>query len=322
MAEESGRFPGMLREEVRVPSTDGRATCVGDLWLPASGEPRGVVQVAHGMVEHLGRYEDLAADLAAAGLATCGVDHAGHGRTCPDAALRGVFDPRRGADVLVEDQHAVRSWLSERLPGVPVVLLGHSMGSFVVRCYLGRHGEGLAGAVVMGTAWLPRPLLRCGRGLARAIAALKGWDFRSRLLDSMGVGGYNRAFEGTGARTGFEWLSRDPARALAYAADPDCGWMFSVSGYYALFGLLLEAEDRRAIARVPRDLPVLVVSGDADPVGDMGRGPVRCFEALRAAGLGRCELEMFEGARHELLGETNRAEVVGTLVEWVGSCLP
>ena len=303
---------------VSFPSRDGRSTCRGDLWLPR-GEPRCVVQLAHGMVEHLLRYRDLAGALTAEGMAVCGIDHIGHGRTCPDPAERGVYDPDTGYSSIVEDQHVLRRAMQSRFGDAPYVLLGHSMGSFVTRCYIGRHGDGLAGAIVMGTAWQPSAVLASGRALARAIGRARGWDHRSDLLDSLGVGGYNKSFEGTGARTGYEWLSRDPQRALDYAADPDSGWQFSVSGYYTLFRLLDEAEDPRAIARVPKDLPVLVVSGGDDPVGERGRGPEATARALRDAGVRDVELRIYEGARHELLGETNRDEVVRDLLSWIGT---
>jgi alpha-beta hydrolase superfamily lysophospholipase len=191
------------------------------------------------------------------------------------------------------------------------------MGSFVTRCYIARHGEGLAGAIVMGTGWQPGAALGAGKFLANVIALFHGWDYYSRMIDNIGVGGYNKAFEGTGAKTGVEWLSRDPQRTLDYVADPDSGWHFPVSGYYVLFSLLQEAEDPKAIAKIPKDLPVFVISGGDDPVGEQGKGPTLEFNALKDAGVRDVELQLYDGARHEILGETNKAEVMADIVDWI-----
>lgn len=307
----------MTHEELSFASSDGKSTCRGDLLVPEGG-PHGVVQIVHGMVEYVRCYEALAQSLADAGYAVCGIDQLGHGRTTPDPEQRGIYEPTRGADQLVEDQHALRTRIQERFPGVPYVILGHSMGSFVTRCYLDRHGEGLAGAVIMGTAWMPHALILGTKMVTSAIAARHGWGYRSAFVDGMGAGGYNKGFEGTGAQTGYEWLSRDPARPLAYAADPDCGWRFSVSGYYVIASLLSEAESPAALGRVPHDLPLLLLAGSKDPVGNDGEGPTKAAEAYRAAGVADVTLKLYEGARHELHNETCKDEVTADILAFLG----
>jgi len=309
----------VVHEPVSFQSTDGHSTCRGDLWYPAHNAPKGVVQLVHGMAEYIGRYTPFALELVAAGYAVCGTDHIGHGRTTPDPAERGVYDPKHGADHLIEDQHLLRLRVQRRFPDVPYVVFGHSMGSFVTRCYIQRHGAGLAAAVIMGTGWQASATVTAGKGLVRAMALVKGWDYRSKLVDGMGVGGYNKKFEGTGAKTGVEWLSREEKRCTDYVADPDCGFMFSISGYNALFTLLGECEDSRQIANVPQDLPILVISGGDDPVGEFGDGPAQVADALEAAGVQDVTLELIEGARHEILGETNKAEVFRTIIDWINA---
>ena len=309
---------GAVRDEdVAIKSSDGSSTCRGHLWLPLEENPTAVVQVVHGMAEHIERYEDLACAFAAQGWATVGIDHVGHGRTTPNAEQRGTYDPASGATTMVEDQHRLRLWAQERLGGVPHVILGHSMGSFVTRCYIGAHGEGLAAAVIMGTGWQTPATLAAGRLVAGTIARFRGWDYRSPLVDSLGVGGYNRRFEGTGAKTGHEWLSRDEERCRAYAADPDCGFMFALSGYRALFDLVGAAQSARIVQGVPASLPVFVISGSDDPVGNFGEAPAKVFRALKAAGVEDVELDLVEGGRHEILGETCADEVMAELVEWI-----
>lgn len=308
----------VLHEDVTFASTDGESTCVGDLLMPATGTPRGVVQICHGMVEYIRCYEAFARELVKAGYAVCGFDQVGHGRTTPDPDDRGIYDHSTGADVLIEDQHVMRTKMQARFEGVPYFILGHSMGSFVARCYIGRHGAGLAGAIIMGTAWQPGSTIAASHVITSVIAAFHNWGYRSPFVDNIGVGGYNKEFEGTGAKTGYEWLSRDEARPVAYAADPDCGWMFSVSGYYVLADLLSEAEEKAAIAKVPKDLPILILSGADDPVGQKGEGPVKTFQAFQAAGITDVTLDLFDGARHELQNETCKDEVTAEIVEWLG----
>lgn len=306
-------------EPIEFLSTDGTTTCKGDLWLPA-GTPRAYVQIVHGMVEYIGCYRHMAERLTAAGFAVAGIDQLGHGRTTPDPARRGVYDHKQAAYQIVEDQHLLRGLVERRLGAqVPTFVLGHSMGSFVTRCYIDRHGEGLAGAIIMGTGWQPGYMLGMTRFLTSAIALFHGWDYRSRFIDNLGVGGYNKAFEGTGAKTGYEWLSRDEARPVAYAKDPDCGWTFSLSGYYMIAGLLGEAESPERIAAVPKALPVLILSGADDPVGVRGAGPTTAYEAYRKAGLTDVTLHLYEGARHELQNETCKDAVFAEIVDWVGS---
>lgn len=318
----------MLHEDLSFLSHDGTTTVVGDLWLPAredgtAATPRGIVQIIHGMVEYIRCYEGVAQRLTDAGYAVCGIDQLGHGRTTPDSDRRGVYDPTHGADQLVEDQHTLRMQMQERFAGVPYVILGHSMGSFVARCYIGRHGEGLAGAIVMGTAWMPHALILGTKAITSAIAARHGWSYRSSFVDNLGCGGYNKAFEGTGAQTGVEWLSRDEARPVAYVADPDCGWMFSISGYYVLVSLLNEAESPAKIAGVPRDLPIFLMSGSADPVGGDGEGPTKAADAFRAAGVQDVTLKLYEGARHELHNETCADEVFADMIAFLERvCVP
>lgn len=292
----------MSSEEIRFASTDGKSTCIGNLWLP-EGEPRGVVQVVHGMVEHISCYEDLAGRLTAAGYAVCGIDQLGHGRTTPDPDERGIYEPTKGAGHLVEDQHTLRTQMQGRFPELPYAILGHSMGSFVTRCYIDRHGEGLAGALILGTAWMPHGLIIALKAMTSGIAAVHGWGYRSKFVDGMGTGGYNKAFEGTGENTGFEWLSSVPTRPVSYLADPDCGWMFSVSGYYLLASLLAEAESPKALANVPKDLPILLLAGGKDPVGSDGEGPTKTAEAYRTVGVADVTLKLYPDARHELHNE-------------------
>lgn len=308
---------GINREELRFPSADGRSTIRALVWWPelaAGARPRGVVQVIHGMAEHVERYDTLARLFAARGIVVCGDDHAGHGASC-DPSGYGCLPARGGAEALVADEHALRRLVTERVGAdVPYLLLGHSLGSYIARVYLAEHGEGLAGVVLSGTGTLPVAVSWAGHALARLTCAVRGEDYRSKLLDGMGVGGYARAVPG---RTGCEWLSHNEKNVASYVADPRCGFMFSAGGYAAVTKLTARACSLAWARRGPHDVPVLFVSGAEDPVGDNGRGVRAAAELARRAGQRHVDVRIYEGMRHEIFNEDDGARVMADVLSWV-----
>ncbi|WP_051353717.1 alpha/beta fold hydrolase [Atopobium fossor] len=320
----------VLYEPLSFISADGTTTCRGHLWLPAkngqSVQPKLVVQIAHGMAEHIARYQSFAHVLCQQGIAACGIDHLGHGATTPDSACRGIYDLACGAQQLIQDQHSLRKLVQQRFSQLPYVLFGHSMGSFVARAYLTQHAQGLAGAIIMGTNWQVGPAAL--KLFLASQACIHGWGYRSKMVDNLAAGGYNKKITLTSAEktmqqqgklNGYEWLSRDPQASQAYADDQACGWIFSLSGYKVVADLLQQAQNSKAIARIPQELPIFIISGEKDPVGANGAGPVRVFKAYRKAGLDRTELEIIAGARHELLNELepDRSNVIQELIDWL-----
>ena len=292
------------------------------LWLPGlvaanpSARPRGVVQLVHGMSEHIGRYDEFARFLAMRGYVVCGHDHIGHGRTAAPADL-GHIPLAAGKEALIADVHALREIVEEYLdaPGVPYVLFGHSMGSFIAYCYLARHGARLAGAVLCGTGRLPTALSRAGNLLARAICAVKGERFVSNALHAMGAGAYSKQIDHP--RTEFDWLSTDPAVVDAYINDPLCGAKFTAGGYAALTDLTHEIATLACARRIPCDLPVLLIGGAQDPVGDCGAGVRRAQSLLEGAGARNVTCVLYEGMRHEILNEPDRGQVYGDVFAWI-----
>lgn len=311
------RGDAVTLEETSFLSADGRSTIRASVWLPAGadvGRLRGVVQVVHGMAEHVGRYDEFARFLAGRGYLVCGDDHIGHGRSA-EPGLRGHVPLSAGANALVEDERRLHELVSGRVPAdVPYFLFGHSMGSFIARVYLSRHAEGLSGAVICGTGSVPVGLSRAGNALSRAIAALRGERHRSSLVDGMGAGAYARSVRGP---TGFEWLSRDEGNVERYLADEACGFMFTVGGYAALTSLTAESCSRAAARRVPRDLPLLFVSGAEDPVGDCGRGVRRAACLYLDAGGSDVSVRIYDGMRHEILNEGGRSRVFRDVATWL-----
>ena len=289
-------------------------------WRPEADVPlRAAVQVAHGMAEHAGRYARFAEALTAAGFAVYANDHRGHGRTAAEAD-HGYFADADGWFKVAGDLRRLTERVREDHPGAPVFLFGHSMGSFLVRTYVIQNAEGIAGAILSGTGGDPGLLGRVGLLVARTIAALRGPRHPSVLLDRMSFGSFNKAF--APARTPFDWLSRDPDEVDKYVADPLCGNVFTAGFFADLLTGLAYIHRPENVARVPRDLPMLLFSGDQDPVGDATRGVQQTADAYRAAGLTDVTVRFYPGGRHEMLNETNRDEVTADVRAWIEAHLP
>lgn len=301
---------------VKIPSSRPGATLNVLLCLP-EGRPRAVLQMTHGMVEYIGRYEQLACWLADRGVAAVGHDHLGHGGSVVSREEYGYFGRPDGNRLLLDDIHRVTRWAKAlpELEGLPWFLLGHSMGSFYARQYLCEYGGELQGAILMGTGWQPRAAARAGRALCHLLAAFHGWRCRSKLVDSMAFGSYNRSFRP--ARTSKDWLNRDEKEVDRYLSEERCSFRFTLNGYDSLFTALERLCDKELLARAPKDLPVLFLSGDDDPVGDRGRGVQKAAQSLRDAGMRRVEVKLYPGARHELLVELNRQEVFADIGSFI-----
>lgn len=285
-------------------------------WLP-DGDTKAVVQMSHGLAEHSARYARFAKRLTNHGYAVYAGDHRGHGQT---SGPRGGFAERDGWSTVVSDLFLVTGRAKQEQPGLPVFLLGHSMGSFLARSYAAEHGDQLAGLILTGTAGGAGALGRVGVAVASLQGRLRGRSRASGLMNSLSFGQYNAAFKP--ARTPFDWLSRDPAEVDAYINDPDCGFVFSAGGYHDLLSGLASVNTDNLVARFPKSLPVHLASGDADPVGAGGKGVTAVAEQLRGAGLRDVTLTLWPGARHEILNETNRDEVEQEILDWLDDHLP
>ncbi|MDO4443037.1 MAG: alpha/beta fold hydrolase [Slackia sp.] len=310
----------MKTQRLGYASHDGASRIHALLWQPGkqTAVPRGIVQIVHGMAEHIERYEPFARYLASCGFVVCANDHVGHGKSAKSEEDLGHIPLEGGADVLIEDVHDLRRLAASRYSStVPYVLFGHSMGSFVTRSYLTRHGEGIAAAVLCGTGQQSRSLLHLGRMASKLIAAGKGERYRSSFVDSLGAGAFSKAIEG--ARTDVDWISTDPAVVDEYIADPACGQMFSVGGYASLTSLTLEATDASRAALIPHDVPLLFVAGDKDPVGDCGCGVQRAASEYRDAGIESVDVKLYEGMRHEILNEPGKERVYADVESWLKS---
>ena len=296
-------------------TTDGTEVFV-NRWLP-DGPPKAVVQLSHGMAEHSTRYARFAQRLTDRGYAVYASDHRGHGQT---KGTRGSFGPSEGWQAVIEDLHAVTARAREEQPGLPLFLIGHSMGSFIARGYAAQFGRELTGLVLSGTAGSAGPLGNVGVLVATTQARLRGHEHTSGLMNTLTFGQYNAAFKPT--RTDFDWLSRDPAEVDAYVSDPECGFVFTAGGFADLLKGLASVNSDRVVSRVPKDLPIHLAAGDADPVGRQGKGVQQVAEQLRRLGVRDVTVTLWPGARHEILNETNRDEVETEIADWLDAHLP
>lgn len=279
-------------------------------WLPRS-KPRAVLHLLHGMAEHGGRYARFAQAAVAAGLAVYAQDLPGHGRSVRSPDELGHFDS--WAQVLLAINR-VRERIEKDHPGLPVFMLGHSMGAFLLQDYLVEHGRGLQGAILSATTGDMGPLRLVGQQLLRAEALWRGRRHRSALAETLSFKDFNRRFRPN--RTAFDWLSRDAAEVDAYVADPLCGFRCSCALWLALLGAGATLGDARRLARVPQDLPVLLVAGSADPVTGGEQGPRGLERRYRRAGLIDVQTRFYAEARHELLNETCREQATADVLQW------
>jgi alpha-beta hydrolase superfamily lysophospholipase len=274
-----------------------------------------VVQISHGMAEHAGRYARLAGALNAAGYAVYANDHRGHGRTARTPDDLGFFADSAGWRKCLDDLWLLNRRIAADHPGAPIILLGHSMGSFLAQQLTMEHGAALSGLILSGSNGKPNLLARTGRLIARLERWRLGPRGRSALIHSLSFGGFNKPFEP--ARTPFDWISRDTAEVDDYMADPLCGFQSTVQLWIDLLDALGGIAQPTQQARIPKQLPIYIISGMRDSVSANARGVERLLAAYRAAGLERVTSHFYPGARHSLFHEINRDEVTNDLIVWL-----
>ena len=288
-----------IKKEFTFPSVSGLADIHAASYKPENGDIRAVLQIAHGMAEHLERYEKFASYLCDLGIAVYINDHLGHGSSISSASELGFFGAKEGWKNFVEDCRKLTAVAKAENPGVPVIFFGHSMGSFVARAYTYMYPQEVKAAVYCGTA-APNPASGVGAGLSTLIAKVKGDHHRSKLIDKIAFGTYNSKFE---KRTAFDWLTRDNNEVDKYVADDLCGFLFTANGYRDLMQLLGFVSSKEWFNGLDKQLPVLVIAGDMDPVGGYGKGIDTVCEKLARAGKNNLTKILYPGARHEILNE-------------------
>ncbi len=307
-----------LFKEMSFPSSDGINTIHAEVYEPKDGNAVGVVQISHGMIDYVARYKDLADYLTGKGFVVAGNDHLGHGGSVKDAADFGYFAKNDGYKLVVDDLYRMNKILKEEYKDLPVFLLGHSMGSFMARLYAAKYPESISGIIIHGTGG-KNPLLTLGKAVIGVTKLFCGGRHRSRMVTALAFGSYNSTFpkeEGMNA-----WLTRDLSRVADRDSDERTNYIFTLSAYKDLFTALGECNSEKWYSSYPIYLPTLIMSGDADPVGNYGKGVREVYEGLSSAGVLNLRLKIYEGARHELFNETNREQVYLDIYNWLASSL-
>lgn len=297
------------------PSSNGLYTIYGK-YYPAD-EPKAVVQILHGMSEHIGRYLDLISFLVAAGYSVVLHDHAGHGDSVNVEEDLGYIADKNGDQVLVDDAIKVTELAQKTWPSLPVILFGHSMGSFVARLTAAANPTGYAALILSGTAG-PNSAVSAGLALCKTLRKTKGGHACSPMLDAMAFGSYLARTE---KRTKYDWISSLDQEIDAYIEDPLCGFDFTISGMETLFTLLKRCNEKEAFANPENKMPILLYAGTEDPVGAYTKGVNEVARRYLRSGKTRVDVRFYPGARHETHNDTCRMTVYTDLTDWIGGVL-
>lgn len=300
-------------KEIYIPSTDQKNKLHVVIYEP-EGETKAIMQISHGMIEYVERFQKFAGWLNRHGILVIGNDHLGHGKTAAcdeDLGYVGAGKSR----TIVDDLHAVMVYAKEQYGKKPYFLFGHSMGSFMARRYLMTYGEELDGAILSGTGYTPTSVLNVAGFVAGWLKLLHGDRYRSPFLKKLSFTGYLDRIKNP--RTANDWLTNDPAVVDRYNADKFCTYTFTVNGYQTLFGVLRYIQKPKNVEKIPKDVPILFLSGEDDPVGTYGEGVKKVYESYQSAGIKDVSMRLYQGKRHELTNEIGKEEVYEDVKKWI-----
>ena len=310
----------MNKKEFYYPSADGRTQIHAIRWEP-DGEPKAIVQLIHGMVEFVDRYDEFATYLTDYGYLVTGEDHLGHGLSVVSEEYYGYFG-KKGNEWVIADIHQLRKMMQEEFPDLKYMMLGHSMGSFLVRQYIteqdAAYAQGLSGVVVMGTGWTPNSVSELGKLMAKSMGIDKPGKSADRI-EKMAFGSYLKRIDNP--RTVSDWLTRDTEIVDRYVANPLNTFHFTPNAYYHMFAGMQKAHDKKRMQKLPADLPILLTSGAEDPVGSWGEGVRKAFMAYVENSPCKVDIRLYDDCRHEILNELNRQVVFRDLRVFFDNCL-
>lgn len=302
-------------ECISFASSDGKNTVKAKIYVPKDREIIGVVQLAHGMIDHVGRYVELADFLTGEGYVFAGNDHLGHGESAASPSDFGFFAEKDGVDKVLLDLLSMNKILRERFPSFKPVIMGHSMGSFLSRLYTEKYPDTVSGHIIHGTGGPMGIILPFGKAVVNTVMLFRGKRARSKLVAKMAFMGYNSKFpkeEGS-----FAWLTREVERVSGSDRNEYTTFTFTLSAYRDLFRMVGKSNSKKWFSSYPKDMPTLVMSGDMDPVGAYGKGPKYVYSHLKSSGVTSVTLKLYEGARHELFNESCRQEVFLDMKAWL-----
>lgn len=288
----------MDKKEFFYKSQDGVSQIHGIKWIP-DGEIKGILQVVHGMSEYVERYEPLAKALTKDGILVVGDDHLGHGKSVGEEQEFGYFCHEDPASKLVDDEAALTTLMKEEYKDVPYFILGHSMGSFIVRNYIAEYGNEVKGAIIVGTGMQPKMLIKLSKVIAKIATLTKGEKKKNYFINKLAFGSYTKRYDNV--KTSSDWLSPDGKEVDNYLHDPMCGFVFTNNGFAALFELLDRLHDKKRLGNIPKTLPIIFFAGKDDPVGDYGEAIKKVVAEYKKLGIKQVDYKLYQGFRHEIL---------------------
>jgi len=284
-------------------------------WTPENTCPIGILQISHGIGEHIGHYKEFASFMSENGFIVVGNDHLGHGMSFSDPSDRGVFDDKNGWKKVCCDMHRIYEKEHAENPGLPYFLLGHSLGSFLARSFLIYYPSILSGCILSGTGYFSRFSCLFGKAFIAILSIFSGKHGKSKFLNDLCFGTYNIEFKPT--KTKFDWVSRDEA-VTKEVSDSDKGkFIPALSLLRDMFGGILFMESKRNLSRMEKNTPVLFFSGEKDPVGKKGTGVRKSYKSFTDAGCTDIAIKIYPGGRHEMLHEINKDEVFSDVINWI-----
>jgi len=295
-------------------SSTGENTIHARMCVP-DGTPRAVIQISHGIAEHIRRYDEFMEFLAGKGYVAIGNDHLGHGDNIKSPVEEGFFAAENGWDYVVSDMDKLHDIMKEEYPDIPYVFFGHSMGSFLTRTYIIKNPDKYDAVILSGTGHQPKALISSGYAIASVSTKVKGPMADGNLINKIAFGAYNDKIENQ--RTAFDWLSRDDESVDKYVSDPLCGFVAKTSLYRDMMGGIKFITNQENINKMNKDKPVYFMSGDADPVGDYGKGVNKAYKAFCKAGCKDVFIRLYPEGRHEMLNELNKQEVFNDVLQWL-----
>ena len=298
-----------MKKEFYFPSKDGKTQIHAIEWIP-DGNIKAVLQICHGMVEHIERYDDFACYLAGKGIYVTGHSHLGHGKSMVSSEKLGYFAAPNGNECVLRDIHSLRKITQEKYPKTPYFMMGHSMGSFLLRQYLGQFGKGLSGAIIMGTGDQPMIVVKAGKLVCKLLAIVKGWEHRSDFVNNLVIGGFEK-------KMGKAWLSRNEENVNVYEKDPLSGFVFTLNAFYHMFDGMSKMNAQEKAGIIPKELPIFFMAGEEDPVGANGKGVETVCQRYQKKGVKNVSIKLYAGDRHEILNELDKAVVYEDLLNWI-----
>ena len=313
----------MIKNDITFLSSNKKTNIHAIICQPKNGQFTRIIQIIHGMCEYIERYLPFIEYLATKGFIVVGHDHLGHGQSIKNPDDLGYFGEPNPNDLLIQDIHSLRKIIVKKYPNLPYFMCGHSMGSYLLRQYICTYSKGLAGIIILGTGYMSPCESLLALGFINVLSCFKGIKHKSNLTKkiSFELGPYSK-YDHQKKDLNNSWISRDPEIVKKYYEDKNCQFDFTLNGYYGLVQSIRYSCDPSNVAKIKKDIPILFVSGDCDPVGNNGEGVRKSYEIMKLIGSVDVSMKLFMGCRHEVLNELNKDEVYEYILNWINEKTP